>query len=103
MDGYVIYVGTGATDFSSSLDTGKPVTDAVSSLSSAISAIITLSTQSDGANVFTQTVNRTSDVEFGGRGAAMMLVFDPPRGGRSGGFVVNGSRVSGLRFERVSP
>lgn len=40
-------------------------------------------------------------IRFGGRG--MTLEFDPPVRGKSPGFVVNGSRVSGLRFTRVSP
>jgi len=40
-------------------------------------------------------------IRFGGRG--LMLEFDAPVRGKSPGFVVNGSRVSGLRFSRVSP
>ena len=40
-------------------------------------------------------------LRFGGRG--LTLEFDPPVRGKSPGFVVNGSRVSGLRFVRVSP
>ena len=31
------------------------------------------------------------------------LLFDPPARGKSPGFVVNGNRVSGLRFERALP
>ena len=33
----------------------------------------------------------------------LVLVFDTPVSGKAPGFVVNGNRVSGLRFERVSP
>ncbi len=40
-------------------------------------------------------------LSFSSRG--ITLLFDPPARGKSPGFVVNGSRVSGLRFERVLP
>lgn len=40
-----------------------------------------------------------SALTFGGRGNT--LVFDPPVRGKSPGFAVSGSRVSGLRFERL--
>jgi len=50
------------------------------------------------AEVFSADAKSSS---FSSRG--MTLLFDPPVRGRAPGFVVNGSRVSGLRFERVSP
>jgi CubicO group peptidase (beta-lactamase class C family) len=40
-------------------------------------------------------------LSFSARGTT--LLFDVPARGKSPGFVVNGNRVSGLRFERVSP
>jgi len=44
-----------------------------------------------------------SNIEFAGRGGGIVLLFDPPVRGRSPGFRLNGSRVTGVRFERVVP
>jgi hypothetical protein len=50
-----------------------------------------------------QQLTARSSVEFAARGGAVVLLFDPPVRGRSPGFRLNGSRVTGVRFERVVP
>jgi CubicO group peptidase (beta-lactamase class C family) len=44
-----------------------------------------------------------SPSEFAAAGGSVVAAFDLPARGKASGFILNGSRVSGLRFERVAP
>jgi CubicO group peptidase (beta-lactamase class C family) len=50
-----------------------------------------------------QPLTARTSREFGARGNGIVVVFDDAHGEPSPGFTVNGNRVSGLRFERVTP
>jgi CubicO group peptidase (beta-lactamase class C family) len=50
-----------------------------------------------------QVLSARGPAEFAGRGGGIVVLFDSPLGGKSQGFVVNGNRVSRLRFDRVAP